>query len=102
MQALHAAHADRSNALLTVQTLMSELEATNIRVEKLNVAASRYFGVDNSRNRKIEELKEQAKADAQARDLAQQQYESIKVSLICANAQYRCYSPWVVHVSHCV
>ncbi|CAM6088794.1 unnamed protein product [Calypogeia fissa] len=78
MQAIHAAHADRSNALLTVQTLMTDLQATNTRIEKLNVAASKFFGVDKGRNRKIDDLKELAKLDEEARDCAQQEYDNIK------------------------
>lgn len=78
MQAIHAAHADRANALLTVQTLMTDLQATNLRIEKLNVAASKFFGVDKTRNRRIDELKELGKASEEARDLAQHEYENIK------------------------
>ncbi|KAG6555806.1 hypothetical protein Mapa_002445 [Marchantia paleacea] len=78
MQALHAAYADRSNALLTVQTLMTDLQANNLKVEKLNVAASKFFGVDKNRNRKIEELKEAVKVSEEARDCAQQEYDRIK------------------------
>lgn len=83
MQAIHAAHADRSNALLTVQTLMTDLQATNIRIEKLNVAASKFFGVDKGRNRKIDDLKDLAKANEEARDLSRQEYENIKV-VVCS------------------
>lgn len=81
MQALHAAYADRSNALLTVQTLMTDLQANNLKVEKLNVAASKFFGVDKNRNRKIEELKEAVKVNEEARDCAQQEYDRIKVHM---------------------
>ncbi|KAL3683251.1 hypothetical protein R1sor_001273 [Riccia sorocarpa] len=78
MQALHAAYADRSNALLTVQTLMTDLEANKLKVEKLHQAASKFFGVDKNRERKIEELKEVVKVNEAARDSAQQEYDRIK------------------------
>ncbi|KAL2629600.1 hypothetical protein R1flu_014286 [Riccia fluitans] len=78
MEALHAAYADRSNALLTVQTLMADLEANKLKVEKLNQAASKFFGVDKNRNRKIEELNEVVKVNEEARDCSQQEYDRIK------------------------
>lgn len=82
MLAVDNAFTDRSNALLTVQTLVSELSSLESRVEKLEVASSKIFGGDRSRMRKIEELKETMKATEDARCCAVREYERIKVSLV--------------------
>ncbi|KAJ7568606.1 hypothetical protein O6H91_01G039700 [Diphasiastrum complanatum] len=78
MQAVHAAFYDRSNALLTLQTLLSDLSSMNNRVEKLSAASSKVFGGDKSRNRKIEELKESIKVTTEACELSQKEYDQIK------------------------
>ncbi|KAH9305492.1 hypothetical protein KI387_009896, partial [Taxus chinensis] len=78
MQAVHTASADRSNALLTVQTLMSELITMNTRVENLAAASSKVFGGDKSRNHKAEDLKNAIKVTEEARDCAIKEYEHIK------------------------
>ncbi|KAL8161043.1 hypothetical protein V2J09_012532, partial [Rumex salicifolius] len=80
MLAVDNAFADRSNALLTVQTLSSELSSLQSRIEKLEVASSRIFGGDASRMRKIEELKETVKATDDAKSVATKEYERIKVN----------------------
>eukprot|EP00249_Psilotum_nudum_P019179 c27128_g2_i1 orf=275-1996(+) len=78
MQAVHAAFTDRSNALLTVQTLMSELSSLNTKVERLVAASSKIFGGDKTRNRKEEELRQAVKTTEDARDCAIKEYERIK------------------------
>lgn len=78
MLAVNNAFSDRSSALLTVQTLLSELSSLNSRIEKLDVASSKIFGGDRSRIRKIEELKETVTEDAKT--CAIREYEQIKVS----------------------
>ncbi|GLJ38450.1 hypothetical protein SUGI_0782980 [Cryptomeria japonica] len=78
MQAVHTAFSDRSNALLTVQTLLSDLSSMNARAEKLAAASSRIFGGDKTRNRKVEELKDTIKVTEEARDCAVKEYERIK------------------------
>ncbi|CAK9276322.1 unnamed protein product [Sphagnum jensenii] len=78
MQALHIAFADRSNALLTVQTFMSDVAANNMQIEKLEAASNKVFGGSKTQNRKISELKEAVKVTGEARDLAQKEYECIK------------------------
>ncbi|KAJ7559052.1 hypothetical protein O6H91_04G067600 [Diphasiastrum complanatum] len=78
MQAAHAAFSDRSNALLTLQTLLADLSSMNSRVEKLSAASSKVFGGDKSRNRRIEELKESVKITEEACELAQKEYDQIK------------------------
>ncbi|KAL7614038.1 sorting nexin 2A [Lactuca sativa] len=78
MLAVNNAYADRSNALLTVQTLLSELSNLNSRIEKLEAAASKIFGGDRSRVRKIEELKETMRVTDEAKNCAIREYERIK------------------------
>lgn len=78
MQAVHTAFSDRSNALLTVQTLLTDISSMNSRVEKLTAASSKIFGGDRARNRRIEELKETIKVTEGARDCAVKEYERIK------------------------
>lgn len=79
MMAVQGAFADRSSALLTVQTLLSELSSLQARAEKLEAASSKVFGGDKSRIRKIEELKETIKVTEDAKNVAIREYERIKV-----------------------
>ncbi|KAL2896174.1 Sorting nexin 2B [Bienertia sinuspersici] len=78
MFAVDNAFTDRSNALLTVQTLASELSSLESRVEKLEVASSKIFGGDKSRMQKIEELKESMKKTEDSKCCAVKEYERIK------------------------
>jgi hypothetical protein len=80
MLAINNAFSDRSSALLTVQTLSSELASLHSRIEKLEVAASRIFGGDKTRMRKIEELKEAVRVTESAKICADREYERIKVT----------------------
>lgn len=79
MLAVHSAFADRSSALLTVQTLLSELSSLQARAEKLEAATSKIFGADKSRVRKMEELKETIRTTEDAKLVALKEYERIKV-----------------------
>ncbi|KAL6291146.1 hypothetical protein ACE6H2_008656 [Prunus campanulata] len=76
--AVNSAFSDRSSALLTVQTLSSELVSLQSRIEKLEATASKIFGGDRSRMRKIEELKETLKVSEDAKSCAVREYERIK------------------------
>ncbi|XP_057474601.1 sorting nexin 2B-like [Actinidia eriantha] len=78
MLAVNNAFADRSSAMLTVQTLLSELASLNSRIEKLEVASSKIFGGDRSRIRKIEELRETIRVTEDAKSCAVREYERIK------------------------
>ncbi|KAJ4978084.1 hypothetical protein NE237_008864 [Protea cynaroides] len=78
MLAVHSAFSDRSSALLTVQTLLSELSSLHSKAEKLEAASSKIFGGDKSRIRKVEELKETIKATEDAKCIAIREYERIK------------------------
>ncbi|KAJ6844280.1 putative sorting nexin 2A [Iris pallida] len=78
MLAVHSAFSDRSNALLTVQTLMSDLSSLHTRAERLEAASSKIFGGDRSRTRKVEELKETIRITEDAKLCAIREYERIK------------------------
>ena len=80
MLAVNSAFSDRASALLTVQTLLSELSSLHTRIEKLEAASSKIFGGDRSRIRKIEELKETLKVSEDAKNCAVREYEQIKVT----------------------
>ncbi|CAL5404692.1 unnamed protein product [Camellia sinensis] len=78
MLAVNNAFTDRSSALLTVQTLLSELSALHSKIEKLEAAASKIFGGDRARIRKIEELKATVRVTEDAKSCAVREYERIK------------------------
>lgn len=85
MLAVHSAFSDRSSALLTVQTVMSELSALYLREEKLQSASSKAFGIDKSRIHKIEDLKETIGVTEDSKKHAIEEYERIKVILAFAS-----------------
>ncbi|XP_057484150.1 sorting nexin 2A-like isoform X1 [Actinidia eriantha] len=78
MLAVHTAFSDRSSALLTVQTLLSELFSLHSRAEKLETGSSNIFGADKSKIRKTEELKETIRVTEDAKNCAIREYERIK------------------------
>lgn len=78
MLAVHGAFSDRSSALLTVQTLLSDLSSLHSRAEKLEAASSKIFGGDKSRIRKLEEMKETIRVTEDAKNVAVREYERIK------------------------
>ncbi|KAK7300877.1 hypothetical protein RJT34_11728 [Clitoria ternatea] len=78
MLAVHSAFSDRSSALLTVQTLLSELSTLQSRAEKLEAASSKIFGGDKSRSRKLEEIQETIRVTEDAKNVAIREYERIK------------------------
>ncbi|CAI9761273.1 unnamed protein product [Fraxinus pennsylvanica] len=73
--AVHSAFSDRSSALLTIQTLTSELSSLNSKHES---ASSKTFVGDNSRTHKLEELKESIRVTEDAKSLAIRDYERIQ------------------------
>ncbi|VFR00441.1 unnamed protein product [Cuscuta campestris] len=75
MMALRYAFSDRSKALLTVQTLLSELSSLNSRVEKLETTSSK---ADKLRIQKLEELKDAIKTTEDAKSCAVKEYQRIK------------------------
>ncbi|KAG6411917.1 hypothetical protein SASPL_124570 [Salvia splendens] len=78
MLAVHNAFADRSSALLTVQTLISELSVLHSRADKLETSSSIIFGGDKSRVRKLEDLKDAIRVTEDAKSCATKEYERIK------------------------
>lgn len=86
MLAVHSAFSDRSSALLTVQTLSSELSSLHSRAEKLDAASSKIFGGDKSRVRKMEELKETIRVTEDAKSCALKEYERIKVTFFTVSS----------------
>ncbi|KAL8128091.1 hypothetical protein AgCh_014882 [Apium graveolens] len=78
MLAINNAFSDRANALLTVQTLLSELASLNVRIENLEAASSKIFCGERSRIRKIDELKETVRVTEEAKTCAVREYERIK------------------------
>ncbi|GFZ01712.1 sorting nexin 2B [Actinidia rufa] len=79
MLAVHNAFSDRSSALLTVQTLLSELSSLHSRAQKLETGSSNIFGADKSKIRKTEEFKETIRVTEDAKNCAIREYERIKV-----------------------
>uniref|UniRef100_A0A452YWM7 Sorting nexin/Vps5-like C-terminal domain-containing protein n=1 Tax=Aegilops tauschii subsp. strangulata TaxID=200361 RepID=A0A452YWM7_AEGTS len=78
MLSVHTAFSDRASALLTVQTLMSDLASLQSRIEKLEAASSKVFGGDRTRLRKVHELRETIRATEDAKCCALREYERIK------------------------
>ncbi|XP_073291599.1 sorting nexin 2B-like [Primulina huaijiensis] len=78
MFAVHNAFSDRSSALLTLQTLVSELHSLRSRTEKLETASSILFGTDKSRILKLQELNNAIKVTDAAKSRAIREYERIK------------------------
>ncbi|KAK4407725.1 Sorting nexin 2B [Sesamum angolense] len=83
MLAVHNAFSDRSSALLTVQTLISELSSLHSRAEKLETASSKIFGGDKTRIRKLEDLKDAIRVTEDAKSCAIREYERIKGNVYC-------------------
>lgn len=78
MLAARNAYSDRASALLTVQTLLSELSSLQSKAEKLEAASSKVFGADKSKIHKMEELKETMKITEDSKNCAVREYERIK------------------------
>lgn len=78
MLAVHHAFSDRTSALVTLQTLLSDLSSLHLREEKLEAASSMIFGGDKTRTRKLDELKETIVVTEDAKRIAFREYERIK------------------------
>jgi len=81
MLAVRNAYSDRASALLTVQTLLSELSSVQSKAEKLEAASSKVFGADKSTIHKMEELKETLRITEDSKNCAVREYERIKVRM---------------------
>ncbi|KAF6144818.1 hypothetical protein GIB67_038917 [Kingdonia uniflora] len=78
MLAVQSAFSDRSSALLTLQSVLSELSSLDSKAQKFEAASSKIFGGDKSRIHKISELKETIRVTEDAKTRAVRDYERIK------------------------
>uniref|UniRef100_M8CG66 Sorting nexin-4 n=1 Tax=Aegilops tauschii TaxID=37682 RepID=M8CG66_AEGTA len=78
MTSVHNAFTDRSNALLHIQSLSSDLFALHNRVAKLESVSSRGIDQERTRYQKVEELKETIRTSEDAKSHARKEYELIK------------------------
>lgn len=78
MLSIRNAFSERSDALLTLQTLLSDLASLRARAEKLEAASARIFGRDESRIQKLEEIKKTIIVTEDAKECASREYEKIK------------------------
>lgn len=78
---VHTAFSDRSSALLTVQTLTTELDSLYSQAEKIETS-SKTFGNDRSKALKLGELREAIRVTEDAKSCATREYERIKVFLL--------------------
>jgi hypothetical protein len=80
MTSVHNAFTDRSNALLNIQNLSSDLFTLHSRVAKLESVSSR--GIDQERSRYLEvaELKDTIRTAEDAKSHARKEYDLIKVN----------------------
>ncbi|CAI9298837.1 unnamed protein product [Lactuca saligna] len=74
---VHTAFSDRSSALLTVQTLTTELDSLYSQAEKIETS-SKTFGNDRSKALKLGELREVIRVTEDAKSCATREYERIK------------------------
>jgi hypothetical protein len=80
MTSVHNAFTDRSNALLHIQSLSSDLFTLHSRVAKLESVSSRGIDQERSRYQKVAELKETIRTAEDAKSRARKDYELIKVN----------------------
>ncbi|KAG0481156.1 hypothetical protein HPP92_011688 [Vanilla planifolia] len=78
MLSIRNAFSERSDALLTVQTLLSDISSLRARADKLEAASARIFGGDESRVRKVEEIRKKITVIEDAKECATREYEKIK------------------------
>lgn len=74
----HTAFSDRSSALLTVQTLTSELDSLYSRAEKLEATSSKTFSSDKPKTLKLGEIRETIRVTEDSKNCAVREYERIK------------------------
>lgn len=78
MLSIRNAFSERSNALLTVQTLLSDLASWHARAEKLEAASARIFGGNDSRIQRLDEIRRTIRITEDAKSYATREYEKIK------------------------
>ncbi|KAI3770805.1 hypothetical protein L6452_01949 [Arctium lappa] len=75
---VHTAFSDRSSALLTVQTITTELDSLYAQAEKLDTSSSKTYGGDKSKTLKLGEVREAIRVTEDAKSCATREYERIK------------------------
>nr|XP_043622416.1 sorting nexin 2B-like isoform X2 [Erigeron canadensis] len=75
---VHTAFSERSSALLTVQSLTSELDSLYLRAEKLEKASSTTFSNDRPKTLKLGEVREAIRVTEDAKSCATNEYARIK------------------------
>ena len=80
MTSVHNAFTDRSEALLHIQNLSSDLFTLHSGVAKLECVSSRGIDQERSRYQKVVELKETIRTAEDAKSHARNEYELIKVN----------------------
>ncbi|XP_020585831.1 sorting nexin 2B-like isoform X2 [Phalaenopsis equestris] len=78
MLSIRNAYSERSSALLTLQTVLSDLASWHARAEKLEAASARIFGGNDSRIQRLEEIKRNIRITEDAKSCASREYEKIK------------------------
>eukprot|EP00271_Cylindrocystis_brebissonii_P014179 TRINITY_DN35440_c0_g1_i1.p1 TRINITY_DN35440_c0_g1~~TRINITY_DN35440_c0_g1_i1.p1 ORF type:complete len:578 (-),score=129.39 TRINITY_DN35440_c0_g1_i1:493-2226(-) len=78
MQAVHAAFQDRHQALLTVQTLSTDLATKKDKEEKLSLTMQRMLGGDAAKKRQLGALQAEVQSIQTASSVAEEEYEKIK------------------------
>ncbi|KAK1667623.1 hypothetical protein QYE76_055782 [Lolium multiflorum] len=78
MTSVHNAFTDRSNALLNIQNLSSDLFTLHSRVAKLESVSSRGIDQERSRYLKVAELKDTIRTAEDAKSHARKEYDLIK------------------------
>ncbi|PKU79323.1 sorting nexin 2B isoform X2 [Dendrobium catenatum] len=78
MLSIRNAFSERSGALLTVQTLISDLASWHARAEKLEAASARFFSGYDSRIQRLEEIRRTMRITEDAKSCATREYEKIK------------------------
>lgn len=75
---VHTAFSDRSSALLTVQTITTELDSLYSQAEKLDTSSSKTYGSDKSKTLKLGEVREAIRVTEDLKSCAKKEYERIK------------------------
>lgn len=75
---VHTAFSDRSSALLTVQTITTELDSLYSQAEKLDTSSSKTYGSDKSKTLKLGEVREAIRVTEDLKSCATKEYERIK------------------------
>lgn len=78
IQGVHTAFSDRSSALLTVQTITTELDSLYSQAEKLESTSSKTYSSDKSKTLKLGEVRETIRVTEDVKSCATREYERMK------------------------